>query len=334
MDVYFASNFWDDRKNEKPLKMIPVNKEFQWEELYGRIPALYIGDKGVAVDVCIRIPAEKVEAFLRKWNQERRLSALTDEEYEELESDNPLHFYFNMDITINGEKMTESAGCSTVWHPLELEKENIGCETEMLMKEYGCDRDDAWIFWRWTAHFNEEKTVVPKTVTFDFRTMAVPFTAGHFETEEGFKERELEIKNPYTGEDYKLTLYGCEPETMEKDTLSKLRRGWVFPAQYQILSYSISPEPFQGRFQILDCAKSDAPKEIKRNEEGSHCTVSTIGGTSGASAVFFAGKSRDIQKRTAMSSPHFEKADKIRWRAVFYEKVRKDLRLTVVLEDS
>lgn len=330
MNVYFGSNFWDDRKYEKPLREVLVYTDFRWEELSGMVPAVYICEEGAVVDVCIRIPVEKAEAFLEKWNQERRLSSdMTDEDYEEMERDNPFSLSFRMNMTVNGEKLSETSGCSTGWHPLQTESENIEREAEVLMEEYGCDRSSAWLFSRWCGRFSKKKTEIPESIemTLDFQPWEVPFTAAYFETEEGCKEQEIEIKNPRTGELYRILLHGCEAGEVREEQLPQSMTRWPF--RYQMLSYSILPEPSHARFQIVDCARSDQPREIHGEEDKTCCAVSVIGGEDGPTAVFFAGKSKERKKRAAMSALHFEKVSRVRWRAVFYEKVRKDLRVLV-----
>lgn len=122
--------------------------------------------------------------------------------------------------------------------------------------------------------------------------------------------------HPLSGDQYQLTIYGCEMEQV-KNRVD--RNGWDFELSgwCQILSYSISPEISTDRFRIQDCSKSDQPR--------------TLDSTTGPTSIFIARKhAEEPQKHIVYSSLHFDKESVVKWKTIFYERERENL--TVVLK--
>ena len=58
--------------------------------------------------------------------------------------------------------------------------------------------------------------------------------------------------------------------------------------------------------------------------------MSVIGGPNGPTSIFIAGEAPK-QMHAAISSVHFSKVEDIKWRMVFYEKMKADVRVEIVL---
>ena len=89
MDVYHDKNIWGKGTTETKLTAFPVNRSFLWEKQEILIPAVYVGKAGVALDVCAKIPTEDMVTFLKKWDFERRMSLKTQEDFDQIDADNP-----------------------------------------------------------------------------------------------------------------------------------------------------------------------------------------------------------------------------------------------------
>lgn len=89
MDVYHDNNIWGKGTPETRLAALPVNRSFLWGKQEILIPAVYAGNAGAALDVCAKIPAEDMAAFLKKWDFERRTSLKTQKEFDQMDADNP-----------------------------------------------------------------------------------------------------------------------------------------------------------------------------------------------------------------------------------------------------
>ena len=149
MDVYYDKNFW-------------YRKE-------GFIPAFYVGSEGAVLDVCIRVPFPEIERYFGRWTEEKRLSGLTDEEFEEMQSDSPFPSDFRIEMGLDGEELTSGFMCSTVWHPYKAEEQYADEEAEALMEEYGCDRGAGWMFTRWNYGWSGQPVLTPERMTLSFR---------------------------------------------------------------------------------------------------------------------------------------------------------------------
>lgn len=336
MKVYFSGNFFNHNANEKPLEEIPVKKEFTWEETKGLLPALYIGKEGIVIDVCIRIPVEKVHSFLEKWNIEKRVSELSDEDLELMIRENPFNLNYNMDVVIDGEGLLFDGACGLAWHPLKIEEEQVTEEAKELMEYYGCDQNSGWYFDRRVYRFSNQIPEKIDYVELMFWIQKTPYSGEHFITEDGCEEKTLELINPVTGQVFNLTVHGCEPDEM-KGFMSSRQQQMEFPTWYHALSYSLSPELPQEDFRIQDCCKSDQPRELsgcKDEKENTVSSIAIIGGAEGPTAIYIAGKdAKESRKHTTCSSLSFVNSSQVEWRPIFYVKDREDMKLTINIFD-
>ena len=82
MDVYWGKNFWYDGTEGAPLNKIPVYETaagapLAWGNKNLYIPAIYVGQEGVVLDLCMRVPLSDISAFMDKWK---------DRDYENMSS--------------------------------------------------------------------------------------------------------------------------------------------------------------------------------------------------------------------------------------------------------
>lgn len=148
MRVYFDRNFLERGKGKTPGKKISVGETFTWAGSEWTIPAIYRFPEGIAADFCVRIPLDKVKAYLGKWYMDRRISELSEEELEEMQTDNPFDMNFHVKGYLDGEELESMGMCMVGWHPLRLDGESVPEMSEMLMDAYGCSRDSGWNFIR------------------------------------------------------------------------------------------------------------------------------------------------------------------------------------------
>lgn len=329
MKVYNSGSFWGHDKGDTPLKPVPVNQSFTWEDLEGILPAVYVGDSGVVLDLCICVPLDRLRKYLEKWNQQERLSALTDEDYEQMEQDNPCALDFRVDLMLDGVELQQMQMCATVWHPLKLEDECIEEEAEKLMTEYGCDRTRGWEFIRCMYRWKDGVNTAPRKIRLRFEERQSPFTVGYFCTGTECEGMQIEVCHPVTGETSTITLHGQQEERLSRETLEQMDsgRGMEYPACYQILSYQTAPGITPEELRICDCAKSDQPIAKRDENEPGSVAVSMIAGVDGPTAIFVAGKNPDRTYQTAMSALHFESVAEVQWRIVIQIKKRKDVEI-------
>ena len=151
MDVYHDNNIWGKGTPETRLAALPVNRSFLWGKQEILIPAVYAGNAGAALDVCAKIPAEDMAAFLKKWDFERRTSLKTQKEFDQMDADNPGSREFAVKISLDDTPLSLRMSSSLRWYPEDIiQMVNVpagedGFENDKTAEEwmdaYGCDRE-------------------------------------------------------------------------------------------------------------------------------------------------------------------------------------------------
>lgn len=151
--------------------------------------------------------------------------------------------------------------------------------------------------------------------------------AGHQPPSIGFSEeptdrgRTIKAIHPATGQEYTLTLHECQQTRHGFTEMGA--EGILYPEYCQMLSYHITPEISRSLFDIRDCSDGDKPRKKEGSEKNS--------GTSGASAVFMAGRNPIPERQTAVSSLHFEPVPEVRWRMVFQVLTKPSMEINFAL---
>lgn len=335
MKVYFNGNFWGGHKFEHAGKELPIKKEFWWGGLSWHIPAIYSCSKGLVIDFCVGVSREKIEKYLDHWNREKRISGLSEEEYELMEKENPFTIDFEVEAKINENELGHSRMCATNWHPCDSEREQIEDIQEELMEYYACDRSQGWRFIRVCYPWTTTRKPKLKTLSLLLKERPVRYAGEHFVTDEFCDRQEMKFIHPVSKKEHCLKLYGCETNTLPADAFS-FKKDMEYPTIMKVLTYSISPELSPKEFGIQDCVRSDQPRSQRTNsfvpKEMSSSNDSIIGGADGPIAIFIARKSpEELHKRSVCSSLHFSQVSKVEWRLIFYVKDKEDLYLKIDL---
>lgn len=335
MKVYYSGNYWGSNRLEQQGKEIPVNKEFLWGGLKWNIPAIYACSKGLVIDFCVEIPKERIENYLKHWNQDKRASGLSDEELEQMEKENPFSIDIEVVARINGKELEPPRMCAVGWHPWETERELIEDVQEELMEVYHCDRNQGWRFIRACFPWKTIRKPKVKTLFLTLREHPKTYSGVQFTTEVSCDRQEITCFHPVSKQEYKITIYECEPTTLSEKSF-RFHKSMKIPNYYAVLTYSISPELPQEEFRIQDCVRSDKPKRMDTNSstpnENSSGSIAVIGGADGPSAIFIAAKdSEEHNRHMACSSLHFTQVLKVEWRTIFYVKECEDYDMEIHL---
>ncbi len=319
MDVYYNGNgnIWGRGSQKHRLSPFPVGRSFLWGDQKILLPAVYVGREGAVLDICAEISTQEMSLFLKKWNRERRLSLSSQEDYEQIDADNPGSREFEINLRLNGVPLTRRMSSSMRWYPKGLlqdteEDWENDPDAEKMMEACGCDRKSCWNFTRTVYLWKDEAVLSPREVSLLLKAEPVSVTAGHFTTTLNCGDREVEIIHPATREKYLLTLHGCE---QVRHSFSEIGEpGMLYPEYSQTLLYSVSPEIDRSLLHIRDCAENDPPRATERSGDG-------------PTAVFLAGRDPAPDRRIAHAALHFEPASEIRWRVIFSVKPREDMEI-------
>lgn len=66
--VYFDGSFWGHWGKDRPGIERSIGKTFSWAGRDWLVPAVYSCGKGLVVDLCMRVEAGAIRAFMQKWN--------------------------------------------------------------------------------------------------------------------------------------------------------------------------------------------------------------------------------------------------------------------------
>ena len=102
----------------------------------------------------------------------------------------------------------------------------------------------------------------------------------------------------------------------------------ICPTHYESVCYYTNPALSEDSYFLKACAKGDQPV-IKKASETAAASVSIIGGSSGPTAVFLAGKGRGetVQKKSVCSPIFFEPVPVRDWYICYHFKRREPLAL-------
>ncbi len=337
-NVYFGSGFCNTpRGHDRPGKKIPVNKTFTWGGKSWRVPAVYVCEKGMVVDLCMEIAPEEIRAYAenwRPWFEEKR--EFTPEEEERQEAENPMTMDYSSKLTVNGRELRHRSGYSLVWVPASgcpngMESDLQEPESIWLIEQYGLDPERGWTCWRDSFPWTMKTKLTVKTISLFLEAGLVSIPGPRF-TVSGAGDR-VPFIHPATGEAH--TLFVAEYEAQKIATSRFPDSGqWEYPAHCAAMSYEVEPELSRESLTVRDCRQGDRPRLRDGLVSASGVSVTggagVIGGADGPMAITLTGSKRG-QLRTACSSLYFEPPKQIEWRMVFHQKPVEDIEVDLSL---
>lgn len=326
--VYFEGNFWGHPGRERAGKEIVLDKQFVWGEEVWQIPSIYICSKGLVIDFCVKVPAERIRSFVDKWklSVESDGAGFSDEQRMQIESENPLSIRINPKITLNGMDQTFAHGCGVSWNPCFQEGNNLAAKS--VLEHYGLDSTDGWAVWRAAFPWMKKRKSLIETLSVTLRQEPMAVLGPHFNT--STPGECFDFTHPTIGVQHTLTVQGYERQTIDHEHFGCQNQ--EFPTHFIVMRYKLSPDLPEGAFTITDCLRSDRPRQkrgsINESQADNSVCIGIIGGADGQAAIQISGSGQS-EFRTACSALHFEPVGEVEWRIVFYEKRRDDV--TVVL---
>ncbi len=328
--VYFNGNFWGHQGLERAGTEIPLNRRFVWSGEIWLIPAVYICSKGLVMDFCVQIPAERIRSFQDKWSLSAENAEgvqFTDEQRMIVEAENPLIIRANFQAVLNGSILNGAHGCGTIWNPCLPHDHDP--ESKAVMRHYGLEPACGWAIWR--AAFPWKTKRKPQINTLGVTLLQEPaaMPGPHFRVSE-IGER-FTFTRPATKEQH--TLFVEEYESQELPRNHFPGQNQEFPTHFTAMCYTLSPDLGDEVFSIRDCARSDQPRRRGGKPNGprarsSACGIGIIGGARGPVATVAGGGQGKL--RVACSALHFEPVKDIEWRMVFREKNREDVSVELI----
>ena len=197
-EVYFQSEFQGGEKpgeQGKPGVKVIVGKEFSREGKYWKIPAVYLFDEGIVMDLCCRVAPDALKKYYSERKRFSRQGWTDPETFEYFEGENPWPRSYCVCLTVNGKDLRQEGSSSEIWMPENTagEKEAAAglqdCEIRRILDAYQCDREYAWYFsrcrFRWAEGEAGETPETLRTVTAEFAAEPRKVPGFCFVTREG-----------------------------------------------------------------------------------------------------------------------------------------------------
>ena len=317
---------------------VPVNARFAWGGYDWLIPAVYVCARGLVVDFCRAVPAQREREFLEKWS-ERAQGELSGAERERAEAENPLVFEFDAELTVNGRTLRSRSGFGFCFVPPVCGGEWSGGREEKAWVEHYClDSGSAWAMHRCCFPWKTRSAPAHLgcvTLRMSQRPVAAP--GEEFEIEGAGDE--VILTHPATGARHVLRVVEYENQSIPEKFFGGADE-WEYPTHFTAMSYVITPPLPRGELSVFDCGEGDRPRRRAVPAAGrfeftpvatAAASVGIIGGADGPVAMFVGGGA--AQAQTACSALSFEPRETVRWRTVFHRRWVEDITVAVLEEE-
>lgn len=321
--VYFDGNFWSHHGKGRAGTEIRIDKQFDWAGHRWVIPASYSCSKGLVVDFCMQVDADKIRAFMGKWHLDPENDScenFTREQQEQIDLENPLVLDFRPTLTVNRKTLQTNHGCAVCFNPCLPDGEFNELEAKWAADHYGLDTTFGWTICRWAFLWRNKRRPQIETLALTMKQQPYWLSGPHFKTHAPGDS--FTFSHPVSGKTYTLTVQELEKQILPKNRFGSDR--YVYPTHYVVMSYTFMPEP-EEKIIIQDCADSDKPLAIATADvpfsptaRNDAVCVGIIGGADGPTAMVVGGDKREGKLCAACSALHFEPIhEDIEWRLRF-----------------
>lgn len=304
-------NEWKIRFGAENLKgrEVPLGRCFSWNSAQGSIPAAYISEKGILLDICMEYDRESYRAYLNRFRDLfDREGKINNQRMLRFQQEDPMDCYFRTELLINGNGLKHYEGHGMRWVPKALEP-IISDEVDMqpVMERYGLAKDKVWQFRREAFQWESEADPLEGQWELLLRQWPQMHLAQTFELPQ--TGQQATVKNPLTGMEHRITVTDIQRKRIQKFR----KEHFAFPENCLVMAYTLEPELPAKNFFLRDTAESDPPRETE---------------TDSAVTCLTSDDSRP-EGRYAVSSLHFDPVETVTWQAVFRAKTTEDIRITL-----
>lgn len=300
--VSFDGGFENGSKDigfEKDLDVI-----FSWGEQTWHIPAMYLCEQGLVVDICMEADPEDVRAAM-------------DRHSEGTCTQKPLELDFRGHITWNGQKLPTAHACSMVYWPAACFPEEACQEADVLrfMEHYHLNPERVWLLHRVAYRWKGADVSEPFFCTLRMeqrpqKVLGVPFSTPSI-------GESVSVCHPISNQVYTLTVQDLSWQTL-CDGISNVL----------LMQYSLSPEDGKPPFSLVDCTPSDDLVRGAGSDVPGAATIGIIGGADGPTAVVLSGVPSAFH--AACSGVRREAVDTAQWQPIFRIKTLPDCTVPLI----
>lgn len=321
--VYFDGSFWGGYRRGRAGEEISLNRQLVWDGETWYVPAIYLCGKGLVMDLCMRVPAERIRSFMDKWglSPESDGAHLTEEQRQEIAAENPLDIHAMPSISLCGTTLSGAHGCGISWNPCFPEHNDAAAEH--AIRHYGLDPACGWAIRRASFSWAGKRRPQLKALSVTLVEEATAVPGPHFHV--SAPGERVELTHPVSGELHTLTVLEYEQGESSHTHFDGL--SYELPTHYIAMRYTLSPDLPEGAFTVADCCRSDQPRQTREGANDQKISTVSFGVVfvSPGSADTISDTGAQLRSRAACAALHFEPVDRVEWRTVFYEKRREDI---------
>lgn len=307
--VVFEGDFWGGRG--KPGKEISLGVSFLWAGDEWLAPAVYVCKEGLVLDLCKRVPVEKLFSFREKWELSPDNDGSDWSEAKQIcaSAENPLEEDFRAELIVNGEMLTCKHGCALCWDPLY--PEGNGLEEKRVRLHYKLDELDGWSVHRICFAWGREKKPALQTLVLRLAAQAAFLPGDQFQPERAGDT--LTFRLPDSKMLHTLTV--LDLQTQELTAFGET----LYTTE---LRYEITPPAAKKAVVLRDFAEA-----IRVSPQGdfSGCAFGVIGGADGPTVLA-------MGKDIVCSQVRREEKRRVTWTLMFREKRKECLQIMLLGE--
>lgn len=331
--VCFDESFWGHRGKTRAGAEIRLDKQFYWAGRRWLIPAAYSCGKGLVLDLCMRVEAENIREFVKKWDlspENDSCESFTHEQQMQMELDNPFSLSFASHLELNGKTMRPSRSCAVSFNPCFTDGCSEDAQAKWVIDHYGMDDSCGWMIYRISFPWAVWHRPGIRSLCLGMEQLPRCVPGPHFKVHAPGDS--FSFSHPAGGAEYTLTVQSLERQTLSQDCFATDRR--IYPTHFVIMSYTLSPGP--GRdISVRDSDEGDRPVEIIQDAvpyaPEARNDIACIGVICGADSPAAPGEIPQDSLHTACSALHFEPVEEdVEWRVEFSIRQSEAVKITLV----
>lgn len=226
--VFYNGNFWGHHGRDRAGNEIVIGKQFAWADHQWLVPAAYSCSKGLVVDFCMRVEAEDIRAFMRKWNLSQENDScdhFTQEQQMEMERENPMCLDFKPRLEMNGQILRTSHGCAVSYHPCLPAGMTNEPEAQWIVRHYELDTACGWVICRSAFPWLSRRRPEIKTLSLTMKQQPASIPGPRFQV--SAPGDTVSFIRPANGKEYTLTVQETEQQTIPEGRFASER--WEYP---------------------------------------------------------------------------------------------------------
>lgn len=305
-------------QNDFSGNRLKIDKEFVRQGRKFRILSCYLQKEGLVIDLGVQIPLEEIRQYVAKWHLNPECDDcrnFTADQLEQMELNSPFSLEYRFSAEVNGTTIENSQMSGMCWNPLFPDMYDENADIMDIMNHYELEQTSGWNLCR--LSFQWEKAAEHLS-SLSLKAKSCPrVLPGPRFTVCGSQEI-FSFEHPLTGETHTLSIDSFEPGILKDG--QEIWNGMELPRHYIEIGYHMEPEIPEEEYRLADCREGDSPKQIEEDSYHKRKTsVSVIGGQSGPTAVFIAGKRESDKQmsRTVYSLSRFDPIDTVELRLSF-----------------